>query len=399
MTSWTTHADIRLRLEKKWAAGVYLSLLAGGDPFEPLRIPLKHPASRELTHLFGEARTWIDQWVRHVAPENKNGCRIEWRAVNHRTLGRNSIPVAVLFPTLTDIVAYLGKTKEAARFQSLYEGIVQICPELVGPLRERPGDVLRHDSSWDSLLAIIAHMKAHPRPMIYIRQLEIPGVDTKFIESHKPFLLRLLNAALPLDAVDPEAKGPSAFESRFGFLTKPARIRFRILDPSLFVMGFNDLEVPDYDFRRLPEKPRNVFIVENEINGLSFPTLPESIVVFGLGYSLGALANTEWMHRSEIWYWGDIDTHGFAMLNQIRHYFPHTRSFLMDEATLLSHKDLWGSEPSPTLRDLPLLTEDEKTVFDALRQNTYASSLRLEQERISFTYVRNVLESHIFRRK
>ncbi|MFA5902366.1 MAG: Wadjet anti-phage system protein JetD domain-containing protein, partial [Desulfobacula sp.] len=52
---------------------------------------------------------------------------------------------------------------------------------------------------------------------------------------------------------------------------------------------------------------------------------------------------------------------------------------------------LWGREPSPVSRDLPLLTTEEAFVYDALRKDLYAPSLRLEQERISFTQVRRVL--------
>lgn len=93
-----------------------------------------------------------------------------------------------------------------------------------------------------------------------------------------------------------------------------------------------------------------------------------------------------------LWYWGDMDTHGFGMIDMIRHYFPRTRSFLMDEATLLSHKHLWGNEPSPVNRDLPQLLPHEARVYDALINHTHAPNLRLEQERISFTIVRRAVE-------
>jgi len=47
-------------------------------------------------------------------------------------------------------------------------------------------------------------------------------------------------------------------------------------------------------------------------------------------------------------YWGDLDTHGFAILNQLRAWLPQTRSFLMDRQTLVEHRDRWGREPAPT---------------------------------------------------
>ncbi|NOR71388.1 MAG: hypothetical protein GQ532_17115, partial [Methylomarinum sp.] len=33
-------------------------------------------------------------------------------------------------------------------------------------------------------------------------------------------------------------------------------------------------------------------------------------------------------------YWGDLDTHGFAILSRLRHYYPQVKSILMDEKTL-----------------------------------------------------------------
>ncbi|OGR27929.1 MAG: hypothetical protein A2277_01100 [Desulfobacterales bacterium RIFOXYA12_FULL_46_15] len=393
MNSWTCNKDIKTRLEKKWNKGEFLAQCVSHTPFEPLRIPLKHPAADELIHQFDAARTWIEHMAGHAAKQDKKGFNIEWHQFNHRTLGKNRIPKAVIFRTLDDILFYLGKTGEANQYQVLFKKIIACCPELEGLLIEKPLDVLHHAEVWDKLLAIVSYLKNNPGPNIYLRQLEIPGVDTKFIENHKPWLVKLLTRILPGDSVNQQAQGPAAFETRFGFLSKPARIRFRCLDPDFTLMGLSDLEIPEHEFNNLPIKPDTIFIVENEITGLAFPPFPRALVVFGLGYSLSVLCNACWIKEKPVWYWGDIDTHGFAMIDQVRHYFPQTRSFLMDEATLLSHKALWGSEPSPVSRDLSLLTAEEAFVYDALRKNLHAPSLRLEQERISFTLVRRVLEN------
>ncbi|MFA5902367.1 MAG: DUF2220 domain-containing protein, partial [Desulfobacula sp.] len=130
----------------------------------------------------------------------------------------------------------------------------------------------------------------------------------------------------PGNAANQQAQGPAAFETRFGFLSKPARIRFRFLDPDLTLMGLTDLEIPENDFNDLPTKPDTLFIVENEITGLALPPFPKALVIFGLGYNLSVLSNALWMKEKPVWYWGDIDTHGFAMIDRIRHYFPQTRS-------------------------------------------------------------------------
>ena len=44
---------------------------------------------------------------------------------------------------------------------------------------------------------------------------------------------------------------------------------------------------------------------------------------------------------------GDIDTHGFAILDRLRAWLPQTRSVLMDRDTLLAHRDRWVTEDRP----------------------------------------------------
>ena len=86
-------------------------------------------------------------------------------------------------------------------------------------------------------------------------------------------------------------------------------------------------------------------------------------------------------------YWGDIDTHGFAILDQLRGRLPAVRSFLMDRATLDAHQAQWGEEPDPVIHDLPRLTTEEQTLFDDLRDNRIRVGLRLEQERVGFQWL------------
>ncbi len=84
-----------------------------------------------------------------------------------------------------------------------------------------------------------------------------------------------------------------------------------------------------------------IFITENEINGLAFPDVPGAVVIFGLGYGLDRLSEIEWLTQRPMHYWGDIDTHGFAMLDRVRAIFPAVQSLLMDRSTLEAHSHLW----------------------------------------------------------
>ena len=82
-------------------------------------------------------------------------------------------------------------------------------------------------------------------------------------------------------------------------------------------------------------------------------------------------------------YWGDPDTYGFFILDQARRVLPGLRSILMDEATLLAYRSLWGQEPQQCPDgELALLEPGERAVYQALRQNRFGPNVRLEQERL-----------------
>jgi hypothetical protein len=86
-------------------------------------------------------------------------------------------------------------------------------------------------------------------------------------------------------------------------------------------------------------------------------------------------------------YWGDLDSHGFAILDQLRAHLPHAQALLMDAATLHAHRAQWVPEPAPALRQLTRLRGREA----ALCQSLITGQTRLEQERLAFGWVQRAL--------
>ncbi len=91
-----------------------------------------------------------------------------------------------------------------------------------------------------------------------------------------------------------------------------------------------------------------VVVTENLVNFLALPDRPDTLAIYGGGYGFSSLRDAGWLQNCEVLYWGDLDTHGFRILDQLRAEHPHVVSVLMDEATLLAHRDAWVSEPSPS---------------------------------------------------
>jgi hypothetical protein len=356
---------------------------------KPLRLSLKAPAASDLSDRFEAVR----DWVRAVADAPQ--VRIEWREWHHRVQGTQRLPAAVWLDTLHDALAFIGKARQAQRFEAVWRQTAAAQPPLLAWLHRRPLQALDLADCWERLLAVVAWLQAHPRPGVYLRQVDEPGVDSKFIEAHRGVLAELLDLALPPEVIATDATGVAQFTRRFGFLDKPVRIRFRLLDaalPSLpGCVGLPDITLDAAGFAALALPARRVFITENETNFLAFPSAAGAIVVFGAGYGWEALARAAWLHRCPLYYWGDIDTHGFAILDRLRGHFPHVASFLMNRETLLAHRLHWGEEPEPARHDLSRLTAEEAAVYDDLRFDRYQPRLRLEQERVGFGWLRDRL--------
>lgn len=391
MKAWTTPAMIGDRLQRDWARGRLLTAALGGTPLFPYRIPLSGPRPQEMLEQFDAVRAWIAELTRNSVENVKHGYRLEWRDVNHRYLGRNAIPTAAIFETPDEALAFIGKASDARRVAEAADGIIEAFPILYDWVMARPLTVLEWADDWPRLLSVVQWSLDHPRSGRYLRQVDVSGVDTKFIETHRRVLGDVLDVVLPSETIDWEQTGMSNFEVRYGFRTKPQLIRFRFLDPVQSMQGLRDLTVPHDEFSQLRLPVSRVFMVENEIEFLAFPSLPNSIVIFGAGYGLQRFGHAAWLRDREFYYWGDIDTHGFAILDELRAHCPHAQSLLMDEETLLAHQSFWEMEERPATHELTRLTSAETNLYDGLRTNRWGQGVRLEQEKISMAYAKKVL--------
>lgn len=384
-----TPEALKKKALRHWTDGRFLKAWLAGETLFPLEIPLSPPSGSQISHHFEKVRLWIQALESASKEKTGIGYQVAYRAVNHRLLGHQQIPDRIRFETETDWLGYIGKKRDYDRFRQITEKTRAALPALTSFLQEKPLVALGQAATWDRLLAVCNWFTAHPRPKLYIRQLDIPGVETKFIEGNKKILAELLDRVLDDSAVDQTVAGLSGhgFERRFGLYYDSPGVRLRILDPLLAPGGLTDLTLPAVDLAARDFGARTVFVTENKINGLCFPQVPCALVIFGLGYGIEMLAEVGWLKEKRIVYWGDIDTHGFAILSRIRGYFPHTESLLMDRDTLETHRDLWGQEDEKKrfLGALSNLTEPEQALFSDLKTDRLGPAVRLEQERIGFS--------------
>jgi hypothetical protein len=388
---WSTPEDLQEQVNRLWQRGRLLGVgVHEGAASFPLDLRLKRPTAAELGTRFDDVRAWVRRLEEESRARRGFGYDVAWSEINHRQLGRNRIPVGAFVPTKEDALRLVGKQRAAERFERLASRTREVCPELETWIGKKPLALLDHADDWERILAVVLWFRANPRPGIYLRQLDIRDVDTKFVEARRGLLTELLDAVLPPEQVDQEAR--RHFEARYGLRSKPALVRLRILDPRHHLGGLSDLSVPAAELARWSCPARRVFITENEINGLAFPAMDDALVIFGLGYSVERLDGVGWLLEKEIHYWGDIDTHGFAILDRLRARFPRARSLLMDRETLLEHRPLWVQEDAPHPGGLTRLTGEEDALLGDLLAGRLGERIRLEQERIRFGWVTQALE-------
>jgi hypothetical protein len=250
-------------------------------------------------------------------------------------------------------------------------------------VRSHPMRALRVADEWDKLLAVADWVERRQRPGMYLRQVDVPGVDTKFIERHRGVLAELLDLRLGPDRVNVAAVD---FASRYGYARKPDYVRFRCP-----FRGLTEANVRVDELGSAPPGVSRVYVVENEITYLAFPLSERAMVIWGRGYAVDALAPLRWLAEPDVVYWGDIDTHGFAILSRLRGMFPGVRSMLMDRETLLAHRDQWVHEPSPVTAVFAGLTAEEAALYADLANGVYGDRVRLEQERVSFGAIQRAI--------
>jgi len=384
--------EVHDRARKLWSSGRALRAWLGAEPLFPYSVPFRKPTAGEWLENFAQLRADIDRLEAASRARRGAGYAVIFRETAHQKLGRVRTPERVVFESVEDLAACAGESEALRRFQALAHELQAREPQLADWLAARPLEALAHESVMPQLLAVVTYFRAHPRPMRYARELGIPGVDSKFIEAHRGLLGDWLERLLPAAAVDRSVRGLSdgGFERRFGLRCEEPLMRLRWLDPSQALGGHvTDATVPLSQLASYNPRADRVFVTENKVNFLTLPDAERALVLFGGGYAIELLAAVPWLRGLAVHYWGDIDTHGFAILSQLRNHLPHVRSFLMDRDTLVRHREVWGEElrERRCVRDLPQLDAQEQSLYDDLRADRIAERLRLEQERVAYACV------------
>lgn len=359
-----------------------------GDGQWPLEVTLGVPTEQAALRQVDGVRAWVSAWQGWQGVGSLSWCERRWKA-----LGVQRLPEKLSLRGPEDVSMWIGESLRWGRAQSRYQTITVRWPVLARQL-PRYFDVLADysDADFCRLTEMLDWINLNPKSHLYPRQIPVAGADSKWLDSRKGLISDLV-ATLQCDPT-----GDRDFFRRCGLRPQPQLIRMRVLDPGLRAQlgGLGDISAPYEEVAGLGIRPMHVFIVENLQTGLAFDDLAGTVVIMRLGYAVDVLGRLPWLQPAQCIYWGDIDTHGFAILNRARTYIPELKTVLMDEATLLSHRDLWVEEKDQhSSTELPLLTNAEQKLYQSIKGNACGQQVRLEQERIRWDAAWDAIQASI----
>lgn len=356
--------------------------------------------------------------------DGARGCVVDWEQRAWPRIGAQTVPVRVRAVDPWALADFAGG-QDGAAWRALAARAVAVRERFAGGDRSSgevgsSGDrglgeglavvVRKHraaitaldDSAFEQVLGAAEWLAAHRLERMRPRQLPLRGVDSKWFARDRTLvsdLYGVLTGGRSLDILDPEdrvririlgadrvgecvaegdTEGDGAGARRgggeYGGTRDDGVVRERSGLP-----GLTDLSAPVEQVAALPLRPRIVIVSENLESMLALPAWEGVVAVHGSGYAVSVMGRIDWMRGVQVLYWGDLDSHGFAILHRLRTHLPEVTSVLMDEQTLVAHRDLWVTEEKPHRGEFDTLTGREKRALTRVRGE---GDVRLEQERI-----------------
>ena len=171
---------------------------------DPLTIPLKPPIKLSAWHTnFAEGNAWLEG-CQEIAARYPY-FRFEYQ--NHRFtgMGNASIPVRITFTDIPAIFRLLGRTREASAYKTAYATVRETVPQLLPWMLtlkgirtfKDPDTVLIYLAVLQSLVKFFQQQREPSASPLYLRDVRLASVDTKFWERESSFILAVYQALYP----------------------------------------------------------------------------------------------------------------------------------------------------------------------------------------------------------
>lgn len=389
-------------LEKKyWYNHKNFKDLLRGEINFPLKLTLKSPitSSQILDHM-SHIQDFKQAWQNFN--NEFNLCKVEFQSKNFQKFGVVTLPYYLIIENRIGLISIFSKDKQA-QLQNLQNSINKIICELNKDFEIDSQDFFNflidnleifENFSNDEIhqfLQLLPQLKFGMGNGLYLRNLPVIGVDSKFIETHFGLIELFLNKLYHNEIIN--QGGLMAWlncqeKPNDWLLIKPLCEITKNKLANLPLLRLNSQTLIAYE---LPAD--NILIIENEQSCLMLNNIKNTMAIAGGGKNIGWL-KAEWFKHKKVYYWGDIDLDGLFILSLARKYCPHIIPIMMDKKTVLNHQHLMVNDTG-VINEVPShLNGDEKALFLALKNGNFLGG-RLEQERLEHSFVQMQLKQHL----
>lgn len=381
--------EIKKQCEKKYNSFLK-NVITNDESFFPLEI---HGNKGKVTDDIIKRSAELKDLVEHCKEKVGVGYTLITENIETKKNGNQTSIKKIIIENEKDFLSFINKTLEVERFNNSLNLIKQNTKSFQLFNDKTFSDwALNHitdlckkeeDEFWKNILLCVNWFYKNPKSNLYIREIPLQ-IHTKFIENN----FTIIQSFFTFDLQDGLKQKPVLFEIRplcENTNTDEPKLTFL---PKIFSLSSIDLDTLLKN--NSMQSIKKIFIIENEMVFLSFPQIRNALCIWGHGYTALMLKDCDALNTKELYYFGDLDEHGFDILSKFRSHFCNTKSFCMDKITLKTFtKFRVASKKSPLVNVPENLNDSEKDVFAILQQDK--SFNRLEQERITNEYIQSEL--------
>jgi hypothetical protein len=349
-----------------------------------MRIPLRPPDSSQRSASPVLCHEWAADWASYTGPGHVERANLRFPTGTHpmpKTLMLQR-PGDVARAHPDDLDTWLRCGRRLTELESSFPGAT--FDRHVRRITQLDG------ADYARLVHAVTWLTANPTSGLFLRQLPLEGIHTKWLAAHATLVLALLGDDSDGEStVEVPLSRKRVLHDRLGLRVVPELVQVTVLDPVLRAQfaGMRHFAATVEDLNRWPEHPTQVLILENKETAFAITDDHErTVVLHGHGFHVDQYARITWVrHAERVIYWGDIDAPGLQFVSDLRGLGIPTQTVLTDTATLRRYQRLAveGALPQRTATP-PYLTTTERDLYEYLA--AYAAQrgtgLLLEQERL-----------------
>lgn len=235
----------------------------------------------------------------------------------------------------------------------------------------------------DNFIETTKYLIENPNSKKYPRELDLKA-DTKFLSNNLQRITSFLKYFREIDY------NLGKYE-RIGLLNPYSTVFLRgninvnangnCFSPDISTVELDELRLFKNHFDK-------IFVIENKTTFLKFPLKESYLAIFMGGFAINILKKVPFLLESQLYYFGDLDEHGFEILSMFRELYPNVKSLCMDMETINNYKNyiIEGKEYKGKIKNL---NSREKKALNFLVDNKINGiSSRIEQEKIPIEYLK-----------